>query len=212
MALVEAGWLVDATLGRLAPLDALAIVRGELYAALVSSPHWRWAQGRTSENAMRDGGEAVDRIRRRPSIATEFPPTRAGLDALLIAIAHQIQEEVPRGEGTDADVERFTRLWRYALTPFLWPYGAREHPGADLRGPFDELVQDLVELAFRELGHARISAPPFGGRSLAEWVKDLKRRREAVVAALVGQALGGARQAAPSTGGHREALSSLGPP
>lgn len=42
--------------------------------------------------------------------------------------------------GSDADIDRFTRLWRYALTPFLRPYVARAHRRAtasELRGPFE---------------------------------------------------------------------------
>ncbi len=181
VALAEAGWLVDATLGRIAPLDALAIARGELYAQLVSSRHWRWAQGNTSERAMREGAEALDRVLTGGSVFVEPPPTRAGLDALLIAIAHQVQEEVPTGEGTDEDVDRIARLWRYKLGPYV----TRERLGAKSPAAVDELVHDLVELAFRELGHARITAPPFGGRPAAEWVTELKRRREGVVEGLV---------------------------
>lgn len=211
VALVEAARLVDATLGRVAPLDALAIARGELYALLVSSRHWRWAQGNTSERAMREGAEALDRGLAGGPVAPEPAPTRAGLDALLIAIAHRIQEEVPVGEGTDEDVDRIARLWRYALTPFLRPYVARERPGADLRGPFDELVHDLIELAFRELGHARITAPPFGGRPAAEWIIELRRRREGVRKTL-GEVLDRAHprtiaSRAATTEGHAPALS-----
>ncbi|GEM_PF-2765345 len=192
VALVEAGRLVDATLGRIGPLDALAIARGELYALVVSSRHWRWAQGKTSDAAVRDGGEALRRLLQKPSASAEPVPTRAGLETLLIQIAHQIKDEVPRGEGTDEDVDRIARLWRYALTPFLRPYVARERSdegslagGTDeLRGPFDSLVHDLVELAFRELGHARITAPPFGGRPAAAWVRELRRRREGAARAI----------------------------
>ncbi len=175
VALVEAARLVAVTLGTIAPLDALAIARGELYALLVSSRHWRWAKGQTSDVAMIAGAEAFSRARQGPSV--EPVPTRAGLDALLIAIAHQIQDEVAVGEGTDADVDRVARLWRYALQPYV----SRERLGSEARSAGDEFVHDLVELAFRELGHARITAPPFGGRPDAEWIKELKRRREGVL-------------------------------
>jgi len=53
----------------------------------------------------------------------------------------------------------------------------------NFRCPFDSLVHDLVELAFRELGHARITMPPFGGRPLAAWVAELRRRREGILTA-----------------------------
>ncbi len=183
VALVEAGWLVDSTLGRIGPLDALAIARGDLYAQLVSSRHWRWAQGRTSDEAIRGGGEALLRVEQQPAAAAEPVPTRAGLDALLIGLAHQVQQEIPRGEGTDEDVDRIARLWRYALQLYV----SRERISADAPAAGDELVHDLVELAFRELGHARIAAPPFGGRPAAEWVRELKRRREEVMRGLVGR-------------------------
>ncbi len=89
----------------------------------------------------------------------------------------------PRGEGTDADVQRITDLWNWALSPFLRAFYLREPPAAaadELGGPFDSLVHDLVELAFRELGHARVTAPPFGGRPATVWVAELRRRRERI--------------------------------
>ncbi len=190
VALAEAGWLVDATLGRIAPLHALAIARGELYAQLVSSHHWRRAQGATSDAAIRDGVVALARVRAGGFVTPDPAPTRAGLEALLIAIARQVQEEIPAGQGADDDVDRIARLWRYALSPFLRPFHLREHPAApadELRGPFDSLVYDHVELAFRELGHARITAPPFGGRPLGAWIAELHQRREGVLQTLTNQ-------------------------
>ncbi|MBI4615010.1 MAG: hypothetical protein HY720_15465 [Planctomycetes bacterium] len=130
---------------------------------------------------MRDGGEALVRVQRQPAAVAEPIPTRAVLDAFLIQIAHQVQVEIPRGEGTDDDVDRIARLWRYALQPYV----TRERLVAEARAAGDELVHDLVELAFRELGHARITAPPFGGRPAAEWVWELKRRREGILGAAV---------------------------
>ncbi len=177
VALVEAAHLVDVTLGRIAPLEALAIARGELYAPLVLSRHWRWAQGNTSERAIREGAEALAQVLVSGAVAAEPSPTRARLGTLLIAIAHQIQDEVPKGEETDEDVDRMARLLRYALAPYVSP----ERFGPEARAAGDEFVHDLVELAFRELGHARITAPPFGGRPAAEWVRELRRRREGVL-------------------------------
>ena len=185
----EAARLIEATGGRLAPLEARQVLRGELYAQVLASPRWKWASGSTADRAMQDAYEALLRALLREADPSHVPPpplSRAAFEALLIQIAHQIQEEISLGEGTDADVDRLTRLWRYALTPFLRPYVARERPGAtadELRGPFEWLVHDLVELAFRELGHARITAPPFGGRSAAEWFAELRRRREGILRA-----------------------------
>lgn len=78
------------------------------------------------------------------------------------------------GEGTDEDVDRLSRLWRHALQPYV----SGERLGPDSRSVGDELVRDLVELVFREMGHARITAPPFGGRPASERVEELRRRRE----------------------------------
>lgn len=186
----EAARLLDATGGRLAPVEARQVLRGEIYAQVIASPRWKWASGNTADRAIREGHEALVGALLREADPSHVPPpplSRAAFEALLIEIARQIQDEVPLGEGTDADVDRLTRLWRYALTPFLRPYVARERPGAtadDLCGLFEWLVHDLVELAFRELGHARITAPPFGGRPAAAWATELRKRREDVLAAV----------------------------
>ncbi len=53
-----------------------------------------------------------------------------------------------------------------------------------LRCPIDDLVHDLLEFAFREQGRERITAPPSGGRPAAEWVPELRVRREGIVGAV----------------------------
>jgi len=60
----------------------------------------------------------------------------------------------------------------------------RGHGRQDLQAlrSFDSLVHDLVDLAFREFGHVRNTAPPFGGRPAAEWVRELKRWKAEVEA------------------------------
>lgn len=180
---VEGARLIAATGGRIAPLEARAILRGEIYAELLSRPAWKWAAGDTANNALRLSHEALLSALRR-SRSSEPRPTRDGLEAVLIQLARAIQAEIPAGQGTDADVDRFASLWRYALSPYLRAYVAREHPASspsEVRGPFDSLVHDLVELAFRELGHGGINAPPLGGRSAGSWVSELRRRRGEVV-------------------------------
>ncbi len=183
----EAARLLDATGGRLAPVEARQVLRGELYGLVLASPRWKWASGNIADRSIEQGYAALLRALLREADPSHVPPpplSRAAFEALLIQIAHQVQEEVPLGEGTDADVDRLTRLWRYALTPFLRPYVARQRPGAtadELRGPFEWLVHDLVELAFRELGHSNITPAPFGGRPLSAWVVELRRRRDSVL-------------------------------
>ncbi len=84
-------------------------------------------------------------------------------------------------------MDRLARLWRSAPGPLLRPYVVREHAASsplDLRGPFDSLVRDLVEIAFRELGHARLTAPRFGGRPVAAWLAELRRRTTDLVRVL----------------------------
>ncbi len=91
------------------------------------------------------------------------------------------------GAGTDDEVDRVARLWRYALTPFLWPYYLRENPSAssdEMRHPFNSLIHGLVELAFPDLGRVRITAPTSGGRPIAARVAELRRRDERILGAI----------------------------
>jgi len=63
----------------------------------------------------------------------------------------------------------------------------REYAAAtvdELRVPFDSYVHDLAELAFRESERTRVIAPPFSGKPLAAWLRELRRRRAGILATL----------------------------
>ena len=72
----------------------------------VSIRHWRRAQGNAPGRPTREEAMVLDRVAVCGLPSAETPPTRASLDSMPVAIAHQIQEEVSIGEGSDEDVDR----------------------------------------------------------------------------------------------------------